>query len=327
MAKTTLIRLIAAAAVLASAPAFADFPDKPIRLVNPYAAGAGAMDVAARIMAEKMTKTLGSPVVVVNQPGAGGTVAAAAAARGAKDGYTIYFGTSSTLGYSKLLNKDQTYDPIKDFTPLALLGSVPVGIFTSASGDIRTLQDLIAQAKAKPGQLNYGSPGVGTLTHIAVEMIEERAGVDMKHVPYGGSLNYWNDLVGGQLHAVSGGITGGLPLVRDGRLRLIATATEKRTSIAPDVPAVGELIPGFDVPAWLGIVVAAGTPEPIVAKLEAASLAAFSDPELKAALGKAGIDVTPMGRTAFTTKMARDLTMWEGTLKRAGLLNPAAAKP
>lgn len=326
MAFRTFFRILLAGAVIAAAAdgALAEFPDKPLKLINPYPAGAGAMDVAARVMAEKMTARLGQPVVVNNVPGAGGTVGAAATARGPKDGYQIYFGASSALGFSKLLNKDLPYDPLKDFTPIAMLGSVPVGIFVSASSNIRTLQDLIAAAKANPGGITYGSPGIGTVTHVAVEMLEDRAGVKLKHIPYGGSLNYWNDLVGGTLQAVAGGITGGLPLVKDGRLRLIATATATRSQTVPDVPAVGELMPGYDAPAWLGLVVAQGTPEPVVARLEAAALEAFRDPATKAALAPAGIEVTPLDRKSFGAKMASDLKLWETTLKNSGLL---AGKP
>ncbi len=314
--------LCATVLICLGAPALADFPDHPVKLVNPYAAGAGAMDLAARVMAEGISARLGSPVVVINQPGAAGTLAATAVARGPKDGYSLYFGASSALGFTKLLNKDVTYDPVRDFTPVALLGNVPVAIFVSASSDIRTIQDLIAAAKARPGMINFGSPGFGSVSHVAVELLMERAGIQMKHVPYGGNPNYWNDLIGGQIQVVTGGITGGLPLVKDGRLRMIATATATRTLTAPDVPAIGEVIPGYNAPAWLGLVVARGTPEPIVVKLEAAALEAFRDPTTKATLAKAGIEVVPLGRQAFGEKMASDLIMWESTLKSAGLIKP-----
>lgn len=316
-------RGFAAAAIAALAlSAHADYPERPIRLVNPFAAGVGAMDIAARTMAEKMAARLGSPVVVANQPGAGGTLVGAAVARGAKDGYSIYFGTSSGLVFAKLLNRDFPYDPVRDFAPVALLGSVPIALFVSASSDIHSLQDLIAAARARPGALNFGSPGVGTVTHVAVEMLMERAGIRMNHVPYGGSLNYWSDLVGGQLDVVSGGLTGGVPLVKDGRLRLIATATATRTKTTPDVPAIGEVIPGYDAPAWVGLVVAQGTPEPIVAKLESTALEALSDSGVGGVLGRAGIEVTPMGRKEFGAKIRNDLALWERTLKNSGLIKP-----
>ena len=268
MQKGLLLQALLAAACIAgvASPACADYPDRPIKLIMPYAAGAGAMDLAARLMAEKMTARMGSSVIVVNQPGASGQLAAGATARGPKDGYTMYFGASSALGYSKLINKDLPYDPAKDFTPVAMLGTVPVAFFVSASSNIQSLQDLVAAAKANPDKLNYGSPGVGSSPHVALEMFMGRTGIRMKHVPYGSNANYWSDLIGGQIQVVTAGITGGLGLTKDGRLRMIATATRERSQTAPDVPAVGEMVAGYDAPAWMGLVVAQGTPESAVAR-------------------------------------------------------------
>ncbi len=321
MLKNRLLHALLALACIAGpvSPARADYPDRPIKLIMPYAAGAGAMDLAARLISDKLTVRMGNPVIVVNQPGASGTIAAAATARGPKDGYMMYFGAASALGYTKLINKDLAYDPQKDFTPVAMLGTVPVAFFVSASSPIRTLQDLVATAKANPDKLNYGSPGVGTATHVAMEMFMGKTGIRMKHVPYGSNANYWSDLIGGQLDVVTAGITGGLALTKDGRLRMIATATRTRSQSAPDVPAVGELVPGYDAPAWMGLVVAQGTPEPVVAKLEGAVMDVFTDLAIKIELAKAGIEVAPLDRKAFGAKMAADLAVWETTLKGSGL--------
>ena len=317
MQKGLLLQALLAAACIAgvASPACADYPDRPIKLIMPYAAGAGAMDLAARLMAEKMTARMGSPVIVVNQPGASGQLAAGATARGPKDGYTMYFGASSALGYSKLINKDLPYDPAKDFTPVAMLGTVPVAFFVSASSNIQSLQDLVAAAKANPDKINYGSPGVGSSPHVALEMFMGRTGIRMKHIPYGSNANYWSDLIGGQIQVVTAGITGGLGLTKDGRLRMIATATRERSQTAPDVPAVGEMVAGYDAPAWMGLVVAQGTPEPAVAKLEGIAMEVFRDPSTKSELAKAGIEVAPLDRKAFGAKMAADMIGWEATLK------------
>ena len=312
-----LIQALLAAACIAgvASPACADYQDRPIKLIMPYAAGAGAMDLAARLMAEKMTARLGSPVIVVNQPGASGQLAAGATARGPKDGYTVYFGASSALGYSKLINTDLPYDPAKDFTPVAMLGTVPVAFFVSASSNIQSLQDLVAAAKANPDKINYGSPGVGSSPHVPLEMFMGRTGIRMKHVPYGSNANYWSDLIGGQIQVVTAGITGGLGLTKDGRLRMIATATRERSQTVPDVPAVGEMVAGYDAPAWMGLVVAQGTPEPAVAKREGIAMEVFRDPSTKSELAKAGIEVAPLDRKAFGAKMAADMIGWEATLK------------
>lgn len=229
--------LFAAACILGLAsPAQADYPDRPIKLIMPYAAGAGAMDLASRVMAEKLTTRMANPVIVVKQPGAGGTIAA-----------------------------------------------------------------------------------VGTATHVAMEMFMGNTGIRMKHVSYGSNANYWNDLMGGQLDVVTAGITGGLALTKDGRLRMLATATRTRSPSAPDVMAVGEIVPGYDAPAWMGLVVAQGTPEAVVAKLESAAMEVLNDPSTKSELSNAGIEVAPLDRKAFGAKMAADLAVWENTLKFTGL--------
>lgn len=298
-----------------------DYPTRPVKLVNPFAPG-GTIDVVARVMADKMGKYLGQSVVIEYKPGAAGTVAAGVVAKGPKDGYTIYFGTSATLGFSKLLNKDLPYDPIADFTPVATVGSVPVGVFVDAGLGINTLQELIAAAKAKPGSIAFGSTGVGGVSHLAGEMLKARAGIDMLHVPYAGAAaRYWSDITGGRIQVVFAGVTGGLPLAKEGRVKLLATATRQRSKLLPDVPAVGEVIPGYDAPAWFGLVVAKGTPQPIVAKLEAAALAALAEPSTRPMFESAGVDMDPvLDAQAFAAKMPRDIEMWKGVLAGSGLL-------
>jgi tripartite-type tricarboxylate transporter receptor subunit TctC len=219
-----------------------------------------------------------------------------------------------------MLIKDVTYEPLQDFTPVAMLGIVPVGLFVPASSPTRNMQDLIAAAKANPGAINFGTPGVGTVTHIAVEMLMDRAGIQMKHVPYGGGPNYWTDLAGGQLQLVSAGISSGLPLVKDGRVRLNATATAARAQATPDVPAVGESFPGYDAPAWIGLAVARGTPDAAITKLEGAAMEVIQDSDTKATLGRAGIEVKPLDRQAFANRIASDVSVWQSTFHKSGLL-------
>ena len=315
--------LLVSAALTASAPAqAADYPDKPIRLIAPIAAGTSALDTAARLIAERMGPKLGGQVIVINQPGASGTLAAGAIAKGPKDGYTFNLNTAAAVGYPRILNKDLPYDPAREITTVALMGSVPVGLFVNVASDIKTLPDLVAAGKARPDTINYASPGIGTVSHIAVEMFSNRTEARFHHVPYGASLAYWNDLMGGTIQLVSGGLTGGLPLVKDGRLRLIGVLGKSRSAIAPDAPAFGETMAGFDVPSWLGLVIAAGTPDPIVDKLEAAAMASFAETSFKSALLQAGIDVNPMGRKAFANMLATELPVWERALRTAGQTAP-----
>lgn len=302
-------------------PTQAEYPDRPIKLVSPFPAGAGAVDLAARVIAKGIEEKLNSTVVVTYQPGAAGNIAAGSVVKAPKDGYTLLFGTAAMLGYAKILNKDLPYDPFADFTPLALIGSVPVGLFVNAKSDIKSLPDLIAAAKAKPGAITFSSPGIGSVTHVAMEILMARTGIKLSHVPYGAQASYWTDLAGGDtIQAVAGGITGGLPLVKSGRIRLIATLTQQRTPFTPDTPAAGEAVPGYDAPAWLGLAVTSGTPEAIVAKLEAATQQVLQDPELKTVLGRSGIYVEPATRQEFTARLAREKPVWEATLRNAGLM-------
>ncbi len=299
----------------------AEFPERQVRIVNPTAPG-GTVDMVSRIMGDKMAPHLGQPVVVEHRPGGSGAIAASLVSKGPKDGYMVFIGTSSTLGFMKMLNKDLSYEPVKDFAPVALIGSVPIGIFTSGSSGIKTIQDLVAAAKAKPGELSYGSSGINSLTHLAGELLCQRAGIQMIHVPYtGAQQGYWSDVMGGRLAATMQGVTGGLALAKEGKLNLVAVASRERAKLLPDVPAVGEVFAGFDVPAWFGLAVAAGTPANIVQKLEAAALVALRDPATRSQLAAIGVDLGPiMSAEAFATKIATDNQMWEKTFKTAGLM-------
>ena len=224
--------------------------------------------------------------------------AATLVSKGPKDGYMMFIGTSSTLGFMKMLNNDLSYEPVKDFTPVAMVGSVPIGIFTSGTSGIKSVPDLVAAARAKPGELSYGSSGLNSLTHLAGELFCQRAGIQMIHVPYtGAQQGYWGDVLGGRLTATMQGVTGGLAMAKEGKLNLIAVTSRERSKLLPDVPAVGEAYPGFDVPAWFGLAVAAGTPANVVQKL---------DPVLSA--------------SAFASKIVADNQMWEKTFKSAGLM-------
>ena len=321
--RTVLKWIAAGAAGPAGLPALraAEFPDHQVKIVNPTAPG-GTVDIVARIMAEKMAPHLGQAVVVEHRPGGSGAIGAGVVSKGPKDGYMMFIGTSSTLGYMKMLNKDLSYEPVKDFTPIAMVGSVAIGIFTSPASGIKTVADLVAAAKAKPGELSYGSSGLQSLTHLAGELLCQRAGIQMIHIPYtGAQQGYWGDVIGGRLTATMQGVTGGLAMAREGKLNLIGIASRERSRLLPDVPAVGEVYPGFDVPAWFGLAVAAGTPANVVQKLEAAALAALRDPATRTQFAAVGVDIDPiLSANAFTAKIGADNQMWEKTFRSAGLM-------
>ena len=322
--RRTVLKWIAAGAVGPAgltAPRAAEFPERQVKIINPTALG-GTVDIVARTMAEKMAPHLGQPVIVEHRPGGSGAIAASLVSKGPKDGYMMFIGTSSTLGFMKMLNNDLSYEPVKDFTPISMVGSVPIGIFTNGASGIKSIQDLVAAAKAKPGELSYGSSGLQSLTHLAGELLCQRAGIQMIHVPYtGAQQGYWGDVIGGRLTATMQGVTGGLAMAKEGKLNLIAIASRERSKLLPDVPAVGEVYPGFDVPAWFGLAVAAGTPANVVKKLEVAALAALRDPSTRTQLAAIGVDIDPiLSANAFASKIVADNQMWEKTFKSAGLM-------
>ena len=293
------------------------FPDRPIKLVVPFPPG-GLVSAVALAIANKMSPVLGQPVVMDNKPGAAGTIAANAVAKAPKDGYTILFGTSSTQGIAKYMYKDLPYDPIEDFTPVGIVGNVTVGIFASEKSGIRTMEEMVAAIRAKPGQVNYGSPGVGSVSHLAAELFKSRARMDVLHVPYAGTVPQMTDLVGGQTQLGFTGLGSGITYVRDGRVRLLAVASRTRSRNYPNVPALGELIPGYDAPAWLGIVAPRGTPADVVDRLEKALQVALADRDIQALFANQGIEPEPMGAREFGDKMRREMPLWEEAVRAAG---------
>ena len=318
------LRWLAAGAVGASGLATplvraADLPFRQFKIVNPTSPG-GTVDQVSRIMADKMAGYLGVPVVVEHKPGGSGAIAATAVIRGPKDGSQVFFGTSSTMGFMKMLNKDLSYDPIRDLAPVVMVGSVPVGLFTANAHP--TLEAFVAAARARPGAFSFSSTGLQSLAHLAGELLAQRAGLKMVHVPYTGSAaKYWTDLIGGELQMAIAGVTGGLPLARDGKLKLVAVASRERSKLFPEVPAAGELYPGYDVPAWFGFAAAAGTPPATIRLLEAAALAALREPATRGQFANIGVDIDPiLGTEAFVSRIGTDNAMWEKLFRTAGLL-------
>ena len=295
----------------------ASYPDRPIKLVVPFPPG-GLVSAVALAIANKMSPVLVQPVVMDNKPGAAGTIAANTVAKAPKDGYTILFGTSATQGIAKYMYKDLPYDPIEDFMPIGIVGNVTVGVFASEQSGIRTMEEMVAAIRAKPGQVNYGSPGVGSVSHLAAELFKSRTKLNMLHVPYAGTVPQMTDLVGGQTQLGFTGLGSGMTYARDGRVRLLAVASRTRSRNHPNVPALGELIPGYDAPAWLGIVAPKGTPADVVERIEKALQVALADRDIQALFANQGIDPEPMGAHEFGDKMRREMPLWEEAVRAAG---------
>lgn len=321
MLSKTLFGVVLSTVLTAATPPVAagGFPQRPVKLVVPFPPG-GLVGTVALALGNKMTTALGQPVVVENKPGAAGTIAAAMVAKAPKDGYMILFGTSATLGSAKYTYKDLAYDPIDDFSPVAIVGNVAAGVFASQKSGIGSLDEMMAALKARPGQISYGSPGVGSVSHLAAELFKLRAGVDMLHVPYAGTVPQMSDLVGGQTQLAITGVASGMNYTKDGRVKLVAIAAKERSASQPQVPALGELIPGYDAPAWLGVVAPRGTPQPVLDRLEKAAQAALADPEMKALLQGQGIDLLPMTAREFGDKMRHEMPLWAEAVKASGVV-------
>lgn len=287
-----------------------EWPSKPIRWVVPFPPG-GAMDAIARALGEKASKTLGQPVVIENKPGAGGNIGADFVAKSAPDGHTLMI-TSVGMATNKFLYAKLNYDPVKDFAPVSLLAVVPNVLVTNATQpNVKTVADVVANARAQPGRLTYASAGNGTSIHLAGEVLTSLAKVDMQHIPYKGSGPAVTDLLGGQVNYMFDSITSAKPHILSGKLRAIGLTTAKRSSALPNVPTLAEAgLPGYEVSPWFAVFVPAGTPKPIIARLNAALLGAMNQPDIKAKFATIGAE--PVGSTPeeMGAHLSREIDRW-----------------
>ncbi len=290
-------RYLAALVLSAASCGFAhaqSYPSKPVKIVVPFAAG-GTTDILARMLAQRMTTDLGQPVVVENKPGAGATVGAEYVARSPADGYTLLMAaahhTIAQNVYAKL-----TYNIGKDLAPVGIIAMVPNVIVVNAAVPAKTIQELIALAKAQPGKLNYGSAGAGTAHHMFGEMFKLRSGTDIVHIPYKGSAPAVTDLVAGQVQIMFDTVTSALPQIKAGKTRALAVTTAKRSSALPDVPSLAETVmPGFDAGTWFGIMAPTGTPPDVIQKINAQIVKMVNAPEVRKQFQEIGAE--PIGDT------------------------------
>jgi tripartite-type tricarboxylate transporter receptor subunit TctC len=287
------LRRLAAALVglcVAAIAAAQPYPSKPIRLVVPYPPGGGT-DFFARTIGAKLADVLGQQVVIENRPGAATIIGAESVAKAAPDGYTVLLGDTGTFAVNPTLYKKLPYDPIKDFEPVTPTGRFALLLVTNPSVPAKDVKELIALAKAKPGTLNYGSPGPGSPHHLAMELLRQRAGIDVVHVPYKGAAPAVQDLIGGQIPMMFLDLAAGGPLIKSGKVRALAVASPKRIGPMPDLPTLAEAgVDGVEAWAWQGLVVPAKTPADIVAKLNEAYRKAIADPAVRQKIVEAGID-------------------------------------
>lgn len=303
--------LLAACLLGALLPAQAqEWPAKPIRWVVPFPPG-GAMDAIARALGEKAGKTLGQPIVIENKPGAGGNIGADFVAKAPGDGYTMMI-TSIGMATNKFMYARLNYDPVKDFAPVSLLAVVPNVLVTNATQpNVKTVADVIANAKAQPGRLTYASAGNGTSIHLAGEVFTALAQVDMQHVPYKGSGPAVTDLIGGQVHYMFDSITSAKPHIQSGKLRAIGLTTARRSSALPGVPTLAEAgLPGYEVSPWFAVFMPAATPKPIVARMNAALLEAMKQPDIKAKFETIGAEAIGSSPEELAVHLNAELARW-----------------
>jgi tripartite-type tricarboxylate transporter receptor subunit TctC len=293
------------------------YPVKPVRMVNPFSPG-GSLDLVARALAKTMTAELGQPVVVENRAGAGGNIGVETVAKSAPDGYTL-LAVQSSITINPSLQKQVPYDPIKDFEPISKLSSYMFFLVVHPSTPARSVQQLIALAKARPDQLSYASVGVGSGTHLAGELFKSMAGVKMTHIPYKGSGPSIIDLVGGHV-ALTFGSTSVLPHVQTKKLVLLGVSGSKRSEFVPDAPTIAESgLPGYEVTAWNALFAPAGTPAPIINRLNALVKTGLAHPESKAVMEAQGLDATPSTPAELGQLVRTELAKWAKVIKTAGI--------
>jgi tripartite-type tricarboxylate transporter receptor subunit TctC len=308
------------AALLAAgggASAQSNFPSKPVHIFVPYAAG-GGVDILARTLGEVVSKQWGQSVVIENRPGAGGVVASQALVSSAPDGYTLIV-VASGHATNAFLYPKIPYDTFKDFTPISLLASSPNILLVRADSPFKTLSDVIAQAKAKPGSLSYGDAGTGTSTHLAGELLKNLAKIDIAAIPYKGGAPAVNDLLGGQIPLSFNNGPESVGQIAAGTVRALAVTTAARAPFLPDVPSIGETVPGYDTEVWWGLLGPGGMPRELIEKLSRDFVAAVNTQAVKERLNKLG--ATPIGSSpeAFNVKIHADYEKWGPIIKAAGI--------
>jgi tripartite-type tricarboxylate transporter receptor subunit TctC len=314
----SLAALAAAGAMPFPANAQQDFPNRPIALVIPYAAG-GGNDVMGRIVADKMSQTLGQQVVVENRGGAGGSIATRQVAHAAPDGYTLVLGGTGTLAVNPSLYANVGYDPRKDFAPVGMIGTGALIVIAHPSVPAKTIPELIALAKKEPGKLSYASAGVGSGIHLGAVLFEMMADIKLTHVPYKGTGPALNDLVGGHVQLYFSSIPSAIGLVKNGQVRALAVTGTKRSPIFPDVPTVEETgLKGYETVLRYGIVAPAGTPKPIIAKLNAALRQAVESPDTRERMAKDGTEPHASTPEEYAADIDREETKWSAIVKRSG---------
>jgi len=294
------------------------YPNKPVRIIVPYPPG-GTADIVGRTIAEKLRVIWGQPVIVENRAGAGGTIGVDAVAKAAPDGYTMVLGVTGPLTIAPGINAQLAYDPLRDLVPITLVAAVPSLIAIHPSVPARDLKELIALAKSQPGKLTFASAGTGTSVHIAGELLKSMADVDILHVPYKGGVPALNDLMGGQVSMIIENMPQLLPQVRAGKIRALAVTTLQRSPALSELPAVAEILPGYEATTWFGLLAPAKTPQEIVRKVQSDVAKIGMLPDVKERFIGLGADVIATTPEAFATHLRSELSRFSKVIKDANI--------
>jgi tripartite-type tricarboxylate transporter receptor subunit TctC len=317
-----LLGLAAGLAAMAGQAQTARYPDRPVKILVGFAAGGGT-DVAARILAQKLTDALGQTVMVENRPGASGMIAAEAAAKSPADGYTLMMGSQTTLAVAPALYRKFGIDAARDFAGVAMAGVSPLVLVVHPSVPAQSVKELIALAKAKPGTVNFGSGGLGTTPHMAGELFSIQAGAKMVHVAYRGEAPAINDLLGGQLHLIFANLSAVIGNVKAGSLRALAVTSAQRAATAPDIPTVAEVaLPGFDAATWFALVAPAGTPREIVLRLNSEVTRFVAQNDVQQRFADLGMTIAAGAPDALDDHVKAEIAKWAKVIKDADVKAP-----
>jgi tripartite-type tricarboxylate transporter receptor subunit TctC len=297
----------------------ADYPEKPLRLIVPFPPG-GAADILARGLGPKLGAELGQHIVVDNRPGANGVIGFDVVAKAAPDGYTLLMGFTTGVAVNPLLVAKASYDPVRDFAGVSMLARTPMVLIANPAFQANSVQELIVLAKTTPGKISYGSPGTGNPNHLAGELFKSTAGIDLVHIPYKGAALVITDVIAGHVPIAFVTLAAGLPQVRTGKLKALAVTGDKRASAAPGIPTMAEAgLPGLELSEWFGILVPAGTPKPVISRLNQAIVKAVQSPEVQGRFVEQGLEPVSTSVDEFAAVIRADIDKLSKIIKRAGI--------
>jgi len=310
-----------AALVFAAAAALAQsYPSRVVRMVVAYPPG-GSIDVVARLVNQRLTSAFGQQFIIDNRAGAAGNIGTDYVAKAANDGYTLLMGSAASISSAPAVYAKLPYDPVRDLAPITLIVTIPYLLLVNPAYPAQSVKELLALARARPGQLNYGSAGTGTTSHLAMELFRSMAGIQVTHVPYKGSAPAATDLVGGQLQLLFDAPPSSLPFVRSGRLRALGISTLRRTPLLPDMPTIHEAgVPGYEVLTWSGICAPAGTPKAVVARLNEAIVQGVTSRETRDRFAALGADVVANSSEEYRKFILAELAKWSRVIREAGVV-------